>query len=84
MNLVPNRWMAQRPNRGERHSMNRFMVIKIMKDGTQKAEFLDNEEDVKGYTIGLRSIDRAYIVFEWSKVHRAYVQVIAWDPEGVV
>ena len=61
--------------------MNRFMVIKIMKDGKQKAEFLDNEEDVNGYTIGLRSIDRSYIIFEWSVVHRAYVQVIAWYAE---
>ena len=46
-----------------------------------KAEFLDNEEDVNGYTIGLRSIDRSYIIFEWSVVHRAYVQVIAWYAE---
>lgn len=64
--------------------MYRYMVIKVFKDGTQKAEFLDNEDDVKGYTIGLRSIDRSYIIFEWSVVHRAYVQVIAWYAEEVI
>lgn len=61
--------------------MNRFMVIKIMKDGMQKAEFMNSEELLKGYTSGLRSIDRSYIVFEWSALQRAYVQVFAWSAE---
>lgn len=64
--------------------MNAYMVIKVMRDGAHKAEFLNDKQDLEGYLMGLRSIDRSYIVFEWSALHRAYVQVIAWDAEGVI
>lgn len=61
--------------------MNVYMVIKVMRDGTHKAEFLNEHNDLQGYLMGLRSIDRSYIVFEWSELRRAYVQVAAWYAE---
>lgn len=64
--------------------MARYLVIKIMRDGAHKAEFLNDKQVLDEYLRGLRSIDRSYIVFEWSAVHRAYVQVIAWEAEGVI
>lgn len=46
--------------------MNAYMVIKVMRDGSQKAEFLDDEQELEAYLLGLRSIDREYMVFVWS------------------
>ena len=56
--------------------MYRYMVIKVFKDGQHKAEFLN--EGLDGYLLGLRTIDRDYIVFEWSELSFAYVQISAW------
>ena len=66
MILVPNIWMAHRPYRGERQYMNAYMVIKVMRDGTHKAEFLNDRQELEVYLLGLRSIDREYMVFVWS------------------
>lgn len=64
----PFRWMAQRPYRGEGSmiGMYPYMVIKVHKDGSQKAEFLYYKDDLEAYLLGLRSIDREYMVFVWS------------------
>ncbi len=42
------------------------MVVKVHKDGSQKAEFIYYKEDLEAYLLGLRSIDREYMVFVWS------------------
>ena len=46
--------------------MNAYMVIKVMRDGTHKADFLDDKQELEAYLLGLRSIDREYMVFVWS------------------
>lgn len=46
--------------------MNAYMVIKVMRDGSHKAEFLNDRRDLEAYLLGLRSIDREYMVFVWS------------------
>lgn len=66
MILVPNIWMAQRPTGEKGNIMNAYMVIKVMRDGSHKAEFLNDKQDLEAYLLGLRSIDREYMVFVWS------------------
>ena len=42
------------------------MVIKVMRDGSHKAEFINDRQELEAYLLGLRSIDREYMVFVWS------------------
>ena len=46
--------------------MNTYMVIKVMRDGSHKAEFLNDRDELDAYLMGLRSIDREYMVFVWT------------------
>ena len=39
------------------------MVIKVMRDGSHKAEFINDRQELEAYLLGLRSIDREYMVF---------------------
>lgn len=53
--------------RGERkQKMYAYMVIKVMRDGSHKAEFIHDRQELEAYLLGLRSIDREYMVFVWS------------------
>ena len=40
-----------------------YMVIKVMRDGSHKAEFIHDRQELEAYLLGLRSIDREYMVF---------------------
>lgn len=54
------------PKKGALIDMYPYMVVKVHKDGSQKAEFIYYKEDLEAYLLGLRSIDREYMVFVWS------------------
>ena len=52
--------------KGAKIDMNAYMVIKVLKDGRQKAEFFNDKQDLEAFLLFLRSIDREYMVFVWA------------------
>lgn len=59
--------------------MEAYMVIKVMRDGSHKAEFLNDPDELDAYLLGLRSIDREYMVFVWTR-DDAYQLVRRFQP----
>ena len=46
--------------------MNTYMVIKVMRDGSHKAVFVNEREVLEDYLWSLRCIDQEYLVFVWT------------------